>query len=110
MRLREHASQKFAAAAFRAKNDSGSFLCSANLQGDDVADFNETEEIAIAEIPRAGLVKMEPRDDGIDRVRVSTFIQGLPSGGVQSILTSIYDIAHWPRLDWKWAEGVVQVL
>ena len=43
-------------------------LFSANLQGDDVADFNETEEVAIAEIPRAGLVKMEPRDEGIDRV------------------------------------------
>ena len=46
-------------------------LFSANLQGDDVADFNETEEVAIAEIPRAGLVKMEPRDEGIDRVSYS---------------------------------------
>ena len=33
-----------------------------------MVDFNETEEVAIAEIPRAGLVKMEPRDDGIERV------------------------------------------
>ena len=33
-----------------------------------MADFHETEEVAIAEIPRAGLVKMEPRDEGIERV------------------------------------------
>ena len=33
-----------------------------------MVDFNETEEVAIAEIPRAGLVKMEPRDEGIERV------------------------------------------
>ena len=65
------------------KNDSVSFLRSANLQGDDVADFNETEEIAIAEIPRAGLVKMEPRDDGIDRVRVSNFVQGWTNHSLQ---------------------------